>query len=124
MRLCAGWLKKVIRDVKSRTVSRTALINIVLANIRNSSSSIIPRRGFVVRLGASETGKTSSRPVVGAEQWSRSQHYVRKHSCKRHTRTRYDKNLSYCRVTARCVLPVVILPITTQQCTNYLYDKS
>jgi len=27
-------------------------------------------------------------------------------------------------VTARCVLSVVILPITTQQCKNYLYDKS
>ena len=28
------------------------------------------------------------------------------------------------RVTARCVLSVVILPITTQQCRNYLHDKS
>ena len=28
------------------------------------------------------------------------------------------------RVTARCVLSVVILPITMQQCRNYLYDKS
>jgi len=35
-----------------------------------------------------------------------------------------DKKLSYRRVTARCVLSVVILPITTQQCRNYLYDKS
>ena len=35
-----------------------------------------------------------------------------------------DKKLSYRRVTARCVLSVVILSITTQQCRNYLYDKS
>ena len=35
-----------------------------------------------------------------------------------------DKKLSYRRVTARCVLSVVILQITTQQCRNYLYDKS
>jgi len=35
-----------------------------------------------------------------------------------------DKKLSYRRVTARCVLSVVILPIATQQCRNYLYDKS
>jgi len=35
-----------------------------------------------------------------------------------------DKKLSYRRVTARCVLSVVILPLTTQQCRNYLYDKS
>ena len=35
-----------------------------------------------------------------------------------------NKKLSYRRVTSRCVLSVVILPITTQQCTNYLHDKS
>jgi len=35
-----------------------------------------------------------------------------------------NKKLSYRRVTARCVLSVVILPITTQQCRNYSYDKS
>ena len=35
-----------------------------------------------------------------------------------------NKKLSYRRVTARCVLSVVIMPITTQQCRNYLYDKS
>ena len=35
-----------------------------------------------------------------------------------------DKKLSYRRVTARCVLSVVILPIATQQCRNYLNDKS
>ena len=37
---------------------------------------------------------------------------------------RYNKKLSYRRVTARCGLSVVILPIATQQCRNYLYDKS
>jgi len=31
-----------------------------------------------------------------------------------------NKKLRYRRVTARCVLSVVILPITTQQCRNYL----
>ena len=36
----------------------------------------------------------------------------------------YNKKLRYRRVTARCVLSVVILPIATQQCRNYLYDKS
>jgi len=34
------------------------------------------------------------------------------------------KKLCYRRVTTRCVLSVVILPIATQQCRNYLYDKS
>jgi len=34
------------------------------------------------------------------------------------------KMLGYGQVTARCVLSVVILPITTQQCRTYLYDKS
>jgi len=40
------------------------------------------------------------------------------------TVTSENKKLSYRRVTARCVLCVVILPIATQQCRNYLYDKS
>jgi len=34
------------------------------------------------------------------------------------------KKLRYRRVTARCVLSVVILPITTQQCKNYLHDNT
>jgi len=37
--------------------------------------------------------------------------------------TLVNKKLSYRRVTARCVVSVEILPITTQQCRNYLYDK-
>ena len=34
------------------------------------------------------------------------------------------KKLSYRRGTARCVVSVEILPIATQHCRNYLYDKS
>ena len=34
------------------------------------------------------------------------------------------KKLGYCRGTARCVVSIEILPIATQQCRNYLYDKS
>ena len=34
------------------------------------------------------------------------------------------KKLSYRRGTARCVVSVEILPTATQQCRNYLYDKS
>jgi len=37
---------------------------------------------------------------------------------------RIDKKLSYRRGTARCVVSIEILPIATQQCRNYLYDKS
>jgi len=33
------------------------------------------------------------------------------------------KKLSYRRGTARCVVSIEILPIATQQCRNYLYDK-
>ena len=32
--------------------------------------------------------------------------------------------LSYRRGTARCVVSIEILPIATQQCRNYSYDKS
>ena len=34
------------------------------------------------------------------------------------------KKLSYRRGAARCVVSIEILPIATQQCRNYLYDKS
>jgi len=34
------------------------------------------------------------------------------------------KKLSYRRRTARCVVSVEILPFVTQQCRNYLHDKS
>ena len=34
------------------------------------------------------------------------------------------KKVSYCREIARCVVSVEILLIATQQCRNYLYDKS
>ena len=37
---------------------------------------------------------------------------------------RSNKKLSYRRGTARCVVSMEILPIATQQCRNYLYDKS
>jgi len=35
-----------------------------------------------------------------------------------------NKKLSYRRGTARCVVSIEIFPIATQQCRNYLYDKS
>ena len=63
--------------------------------------------------------------------------YVSAHThAHTHTHTRYscvglrgfaglvDKKLSYHRGTARCVVSMEILPIATQQCRNYLCDKS
>ena len=44
--------------------------------------------------------------------------------CSRMTSPVTDKKLSYRRGTARCVVSIEILPIATQQCRNYLYDKS
>ena len=35
-----------------------------------------------------------------------------------------NKKLRYRRGTAQCVVSIEILPIATQQCRNYLYDKS
>jgi len=35
-----------------------------------------------------------------------------------------NMKLSYRRRTARCIISVEVLPIATQQCKNYLYDKS
>jgi len=48
-------------------------------------------------------------------------------ACLRSTairRRQWYKKLIYRRGTARCVVSVEILPIATQQCRNYLYDKS
>jgi len=36
----------------------------------------------------------------------------------------HNKKLSYRRGTARCVVSVEISPVATQQCRNYLHDKS
>ena len=36
----------------------------------------------------------------------------------------YQQEASYRRGTAGCIVSVEILPIATQQCRNYLYDKS
>ena len=38
--------------------------------------------------------------------------------------TEATNKLSYRRGTARCVVSVETLPNATQQCRNYLYDKS
>ena len=59
-------------------------------------------------------------------------------SCDQHLRVRsssatsalrrrsatFHKKLSYRRGTARCVVSVEFLPTTTQQCKNYLYNRS
>jgi len=56
-------------------------------------------------------------------------HFFHSMRCKRKlteskaTRRHYKK-LSYRRGTARCVVSIKILPIATQQCRNYSYDKS
>ena len=39
-------------------------------------------------------------------------------------RLQWNKKLSYRQGTARCVVSIEISPIATQQCRNYLYDKS
>ena len=44
--------------------------------------------------------------------------------CRSTTDHRCYKKLSYRRGTTRCVVSIEILPIATQQCRNYLYDKS
>ena len=51
---------------------------------------------------------------------------MRNSPTKTHTHDKEEKNkkLSYRRGTARCVVSIEILPTATQQCRNYLYDKS
>ena len=67
-----------------------------------------------IRLRMSTAGKSEYARVLGPY-----------HSPNRvHTKINTNKNLSYRRETARCVVSVEILPIATQQYKNYLYDKS
>ena len=47
-----------------------------------------------------------------------------KSSTSQGTHSVENKKLSCRRGTARCVVSVKILPTATQQCRNYLYDKS
>ena len=67
--------------------------------------------------------KRSGSVLKGKDKWGR---WVRKKWRKNDKRGSAitNRKLSYRRVTARCVLSVVILPIATQQYRNYLYDKS
>ena len=58
------------------------------------------------------------------DKWINEKHPAKRQKCFQRERGYLHKKLSYRRVTARCVLSVVILPITMQQCRNYLYDKS
>ena len=44
-------------------------------------------------------------------------------STKNEWKLQPNKKLCYRRETARCVVSIEILPIATQQCRNYLYDK-
>jgi len=49
---------------------------------------------------------------------------IKKYFCTAAIPHKRNNKLSYRRGTARCVVSVEILPIATQQCRNYLYDKS
>ena len=79
--------------------------------------------GLTVLLGGVEVAAAGATPLGSTSLPS--------NSLRAHKRVKWkaiidneDKKLSYRRVIARCVLSVVILPIATQQCRNYLYDKS
>jgi len=90
-------------------------------------------------------GTAGSLPVLGVQSYGqqtyRDEHHTRKH--KNHSTYIHTpvlrpffrdylgepipasyKKLSYRRGTARCVVSVEILPVPTQQCRNYSYDKS
>jgi len=81
--------------------------------------------------GTQDVVDASSLAEQGIHKWSTSRDkrslaqetQDRQHRVKTaHDKT--NKKLSYRRRTARCVVSIEILPIATQQCRNYLYDKS
>jgi len=65
-----------------------------------------------------------SRLLIYSHQYRKSTRHWR--ICRRHCKvhSKCNKKRSYRRGTARCVVSVEILPVATQQCRNYLYDKS
>ena len=114
---------------------RTLILDVEPTGQRGHSAAVRQRQ--VAETGAAADGQTILPPLARAM----SCYYCHAHTVLLllllllHTRARVFrdytgkpvpesfKKLSYRRVTARCVLSVVILPITTQQCRNYLYDK-
>ena len=67
---------------------------------------------------------TVAHVVKSLTKVKRYDNYIRVCGQKPRDRVQKNKKLSYRRGTARCVVSIEILPIATQQCRNYLYDKS
>jgi len=93
--------------------------------LRESSGSIF-KRDRCLPLYASACVRITSSWLVGyieSIEHERIMHVALPTRIVSHA-TLQDKKLSYRRGTARCVVSVEVLPIATQQCRNYLYDKS
>jgi len=74
---------------------------------------------WTVTRAEKKTRKKEKEKGEGNRRWRRSRRRKR-----REEKEEKDKKLSYRRGTAQCVVSVEILPTATQQCRNYLYDKS
>ena len=98
--------------------------------IMGTARMVCDGRGSVCLSVAARTPRRNSTSVQRANAGNQSIFvYYGMTKCRPTTRSKKasvskNKKLSYRRVTARCVVSVVILPIATQQYRNYLHDKS
>ena len=88
---------------------------VAVCSLANESLTSVRRRFVSLNCCAVASAQRST--------WTKTRQLAEKHR-EETTTTIDDKKLGYRRGTARCVVSVEILPIATQQCRNYLYDKS
>ena len=84
--------------------------------MHNTRTVTLPVACHMQRSASGRWVVSSSWPLASYGQW------LCTLSAVNNTQYNYNK-LSYCRGTARCVVSIEILPVATQQCRNYLYDK-
>jgi len=94
---------------------------IVYTNIQPVVQLVVESKQKLHRVHTRTTGCTT-----GCGRFTDNSFYTKlktfRHIFKSHKNS--NKKLSYRRVTARFVVSNEILPIATQHCRNYLYDKS
>jgi len=114
-----SWIKKPDIVTKIQEISHTTGVFAVVVGI-----------GYIECKQSKYAVKTETESCFWRPFWTRrvlviTAHFVsRSSNCALKCLGLVYKKLSYSRGTARCVVSIEILPIATQRCRNYLYDKS
>jgi len=116
---CVHYWKRescVIKPIKSRRIVKRC--------VAETSSHPSPANSCCREAGSDWTRSEMFNDDASTWKAARTSTAVQGHYVARHINSRVHKKLSYRRGTARCVVSVEILPTVTEQCRNYLYDKS